>query len=231
MARRQDQVRLWNLELLVQEAGSAASLARKVGTSESYLSQIRRQLPTRKGTRRGIGDDLADKLERGMDKPLGWMDEPHFALDEAPAAQRIHGPAEKVTAGIYRRHPVITWDQAARWEALTESFDSGDAEAWLPCPVPCSRYTFVLQVEGESMAPRFLPGELIFVDPEVPARPGAFVIARPAQAPGPVLRQLDTEAGQSYLRALNPDWPERISVVAADTRIIGTVIFKGETLG
>ncbi|MEW8437582.1 MAG: hypothetical protein AB2689_05435 [Candidatus Thiodiazotropha taylori] len=31
----------------------------------------------KKGTLRGIGDDLAEKLEREMNKQEGWMDTPH----------------------------------------------------------------------------------------------------------------------------------------------------------
>jgi hypothetical protein len=63
MTRRHEQARLRNLELLISEAGSAAELARKAGTSPSYLSQVRRQLTTQTGTPRSLGDELADKLE------------------------------------------------------------------------------------------------------------------------------------------------------------------------
>ena len=76
MKRRHETVRLSNLELLVAEAGSAAALARLAHTSESYLSQIRNQLTTAKGTPRGVGDDLAAKLERGFH---------HARQDLAPA--------------------------------------------------------------------------------------------------------------------------------------------------
>ncbi len=71
MTRKQDKIRLQNLELLVAEAGSATKLAHIAGTNSSYLSQVRRQMPTQKGTPRGIGDDLAIKLEPGMGKPEG----------------------------------------------------------------------------------------------------------------------------------------------------------------
>jgi len=77
MMRVPDQIRLKNLELLIVEAGSAVKLARCVGTNSSYISQVRHQMPTKNGTPRGIGDDLAGKLEQGMAKHDGWMDEPH----------------------------------------------------------------------------------------------------------------------------------------------------------
>ena len=59
MKRKPEQIRLQNLELLIAEAGSAAKLARIAGTNSSYLSQVRNQMPTKKGTPRGVGDDLA----------------------------------------------------------------------------------------------------------------------------------------------------------------------------
>ena len=46
MSRRLAQIRLQNLETMIAEAGSALALARRAGTSPSYLSQVRRQMPT-----------------------------------------------------------------------------------------------------------------------------------------------------------------------------------------
>ena len=77
MKRLREQIRLNNLETLIAETGSAARVAQLAGTSESYLSQVRRNLPTQKGTPRKLGDELAARLEKGLGKPPGWMDEPH----------------------------------------------------------------------------------------------------------------------------------------------------------
>ena len=46
MARITEQIRLKNLELLIVEAGSATKLADLVDTNSSYISQVRRQMPT-----------------------------------------------------------------------------------------------------------------------------------------------------------------------------------------
>ena len=66
MTRKHIPIRLKNLETLIREAGSAVRLARAAGTNSSYLSQVRNQLPTKKGTPRAIGDDLASKLEAAV---------------------------------------------------------------------------------------------------------------------------------------------------------------------
>ena len=146
MKRRHETVRLSNLELLVAEAESAAALSRLAHTSESYLSQIRNQLTTAKGTPRGVGDDLAAKLELAMGKPNGWMDESHL-LATADLADYNAEPGTEPRS----LRPLISWVQAGEWTEIASAFALGDAEDLLPRPVRCSAETFVLRVRGESM--------------------------------------------------------------------------------
>jgi len=223
MKRRHETVRLSNLELLVAEAGSAAALARLASTSESYLSQIRNQLKTAKGTPRGVGDDLAAKLERAMGKPDGWMDEPHrVATDDRAQYNAEPGP------DVRGLHPLISWVQAGEWAEIAGNFELGDAEDLLPCPVRCSPDTFVLRVRGESMEPKFHDGDLIFVDPQVAAVSGRYVVARLEESHEATFKQLIVEEERQYLKALNPDWPHRIIEVNTKATICGVIVFKGE---
>jgi hypothetical protein len=64
---RQNQRRA-RLQQLVEEAGQAADLSRLSGTPNTHISAIL-------AGRRGIGDQLAAKLESVMGKPAGWMDQ------------------------------------------------------------------------------------------------------------------------------------------------------------
>jgi len=65
--------------------------------------------------------------------------------------------------------------------------------------------SFALMVLGDSMAPEFVEGEVIVVEPEGLARDGSFVIA---QVNGEwTFRQLVTADGAWALRALNPAYP------------------------
>lgn len=218
-------MRLSNLELLVAEAGSAAALARLANTSESYLSQIRNQLTTPKGTPRGVGDDLATKLERAMSKPNGWMDESHELVTEDQAIFNAEPGPE-----VRGLHPLISWVQAGGWVEIAGNFELGDAEDLLPCPVRCSRETFVLRVRGESMEPKFHDGDLIFVDPQVTTVSGRYVVVRLEDSHEATFKQLIIEEGRQYLKALNPDWPHRIIEVNTDATICGVVVFKGEVV-
>ena len=85
----------------------------------------------------------------------------------------------------------------------------------------------MLKVAGESMAPRFLDGEYIFVDPDEPAGSGSFVVVRRANDGAATFKQLLVEDGRRYLKAANPDWPEPIVEAAADAAVCGVVVFQG----
>ncbi len=222
MTRKHSPIRLKNLEILIREAGSAARLARAAETNSSYLSQVRNQLPTQKGTPRSIGDDLAAKLEAAMKKPPGWMDVDH----DTQAYGAGDGP------NLNNHHRLITWDQVGKnhGKNRVENESAPYVTELLICPVKCSEETFVLRVRGASMEPKFREGELIFVDPLAPVSHGKFVVVR-LEASGEVtFKQWIEEEGKQYLKTLNPDWPDRIIKVDRNTTVCGVIVFKGEAL-
>jgi len=67
--------RLRNLAILVQEFGTAAALAEKIGSDPAYLSQL---LNGWRG--RSLGTKLARRMELAAQKPSGWMDSQHPEL-------------------------------------------------------------------------------------------------------------------------------------------------------
>lgn len=74
-----------NFELLIREAGGVSKLAKRCGYNKAaYLYQVRAKTVRPNGQALQIGDRMAAKLEKGMNKPAGWMDFPHDA--DAPAA-------------------------------------------------------------------------------------------------------------------------------------------------
>lgn len=74
---------------------------------------------------------------------------------------------------------------------------------------------FALMVLGDSMAPEFLEGEVILIEPEGLATDGSFVLA---QLDGEwIFRQLARQASGWRLQALNPAYP------AADIPDLGAV--------
>ena len=81
---------------------------------------------------------------------------------------------------------------------------------------------FALMVLGDSMAPEFVEGEVIVVEPEGLATEGSFVVA---QHGGEwTMRQLARSKGGWELRPLNPSYPT--SAIPDLSPIRGVVIQK-----
>jgi len=81
---------------------------------------------------------------------------------------------------------------------------------------------FALRVLGDSMAPEFVEGEIVIIEPDGLAKDGSFVLAR--QADGWILRQLVAAGAGWLLRPLNPAYPER--PLPALSYVHGVVIQK-----
>jgi SOS-response transcriptional repressor LexA len=80
------------------------------------------------------------------------------------------------------------------------------------------------------MEPKFHDGDLIFVDPLVSAQSCRYVVVRLEHPQEATFKQLIVEGGRRYLKALNPDWPNRIIEMDSDATICGVVVFKGEVV-
>lgn len=77
------EIRRANLQRLARQAGGITAVARRVGTSENYLTQIAGGYTHGSGNPRAISDKMADRLEDAHALPRGWMDIPEGAIDEA----------------------------------------------------------------------------------------------------------------------------------------------------
>lgn len=129
---------------------------------------------------------------------------------------------EEVNLNPQGAFPLISWVQAGNWNEICLT-DLHEAD-YYPSPIKCSSQTFLLKVVGRSMAPVFNEGELIFVDPEVEAISGKYVIARLDDENQATFKQLIIEDGQKFLQAANPNWPTPIMPVNGNCTIVGVVI-------
>jgi len=64
---------------------------------------------------------------------------------------------------------------------------------------------YALRVIGDSMAPEFLDGHIIIVDPAMPPQHGAYVVID--YQGETTFRQLVIEGGKKFIRALNDVYP------------------------
>ena len=67
------QIRLLNMNYLIETVKSVDEFALLVDSPASYISQIRSDK-----TDKQVGDKLARKIETAFNKPLGWMDKLQF---------------------------------------------------------------------------------------------------------------------------------------------------------
>lgn len=78
-----------NLLLLIEEAGSMPRLEERTGITANYLRQIKNKNAIQNGKPKGIGDKIAAKLEDGMNKPRGWLDQVHTTAEEVPPSEGL----------------------------------------------------------------------------------------------------------------------------------------------
>jgi transcriptional regulator with XRE-family HTH domain len=93
------QIRAVNLRELLREIESStgssrgvlSELARRTTVPTSQISQVLNERLHTGGKARQIGDNTARKLERGMAKPLGWMDRLHGAPEAGKTKPPLPG--------------------------------------------------------------------------------------------------------------------------------------------
>lgn len=204
--------------------GWLAWLADALGRSESQISQILGKNPTR-----NIGNRLARDVEEMLKLPNGALD--NVRVGENPP---VYGGDNFEPAPAVRRVPLISWVKAGDWNDIVDNFAPGDAEEWMPCPVPCGPKTFVLTVRGVSMEDRFHDGDLIFVDPDARPQNRSFVVVRLDAKHEVTFKQLIVEGEppneRRYLKPYNPNWPEKIIEVTEHATIVGVVVFRGSRI-
>ena len=120
--------------------------------------------------------------------------------------------------------PLISWVQAGSWSELIDDFQPEDTDQYYPCPEKTSSLSFALKVVGESMLPDYVDGEIIYVDPEVEARNGSYVVVRQNNDSEVTFKKLIIEGSEKMLKAVNPDWPNPIINMLPDAKVCGVVV-------
>lgn len=215
-------IRLENLRLLIQEAGSQKKLAHQAGVNPAYLSQI-----LSKKTPRTMGDDVARRLERGMKKPHGWMDmlgDPAMVSGYRPRSpqQSALREVDDPRSG-YGRHrapegldegprfvasvPLVSWVTAGQWAEVVDNFHPGDADEWVDTTKRVGEGAFALRVRGDSMEPKCPDGAVIIVDPGQEPENGSLVVVRLEKDKEATFKKLVIDGGRRYLEPLNTRYP------------------------
>lgn len=141
--------------------------------------------------------------------------------------------ANTAEAGVgSTRIPLISSVQAGNLTAIMDDYSAGAAAEYLLTDLPVSKYTFALEIRGNSMLPEFKEGDRVIIDPEVRPQPGDFVAARTMDVhghPDATFKKYRprgvNERGEEVfeLAPLNDDYPS----LRSDTtplEIIGTMV-------
>lgn len=193
---------------------SQDGLAKQLGVTKGTISQWEQ------GRTTPSGENLYN-LARALGVSARWVLE---GGDSDADAANVEPSVEPVSLRT-KLVPEISWVAAGAWSEVCHVESDPDALNWYPCPVNASDSTFVLRVVGESMAPEYPPGRIIFVDPEREARSGDDVIASMTDTNEATFKRYIEEPGSGLmLKALNPDWKDPYIKINGNCRIVGVVI-------
>lgn len=212
------------LELLLQEFGGAAQVARESGTPKSHFSAL-------SNGARGLGDALAEKLETIYNKPPGWFDlpipsgsfidsadaPPLIDLENNPEYPAIRRVAFKLSAGAsgfgveYRDSDGAPIVFLRKWYA-----DNGFDPAAL----------FAVRVANGSMEPGLCDGDTVVVNTKS-VEPKDGVVFAVNYEGEMVIKRLVRDGGQWWLASDNPNqqrYPRKMC--DEHSSLIGEVVHK-----
>lgn len=217
--------------------GTQRAVAAKTGIASSTIGRIRR------GDVNATADNLR-AIAAAFGVPVSFLyDETDVhGLTRAERSAWVNNLIKTVPApidanvedgpDIRGRLPLISWVQAGNWAEVVDNFQVGDAEDWIPCPFNHGANSFVLRVVGESMfdpsGPKsYSDGEFIAVDPNREPTNRSMVVVRVDHDDRATFKQLLLDGeGTMMLRALNPNWPNRLITMPPGSQIVGVVIGK-----
>ncbi|HCM31836.1 MAG TPA: LexA family transcriptional repressor [Acinetobacter radioresistens] len=239
------EIRKQNLLILINDlvGGSQKNFALIVGTSPAYLSQIINGTIGRNGKPATVGTALARKIEKALHLPHGAMDQIQISAHEEDLETMQlfehqytweDDPETGIPSAIskfeYKKKnlvPVISWDQVVLVTEDKMDISEDKVLSWLPKNPDFAKYTYALKVKGISMSPNFLPDDLIYINPNIKdfnfKTDDLVIVSCTGQAEA-TFKKLIVEGNESYLQSINPNWPEPITRLADDCKIIGKVV-------
>lgn len=209
----------WAIERKQRRDGqkiTKAAIARVVGRSPAAVSYWFDDA-------NGIDAENARKVGEFLDVDPVWLETGEGNPERRRQASNVR-PGPEILGMI----PLISWVRAGEFCDSPDNFAPGDADRWLPCPVPHGPRTFALEVVGQSMDgdDGYREGEYIFVDPDQSEpRPNKDFIFKHTDGTS-TFKRLKQELDGWYLLALNPNWDPKFMKMPDGTHICGRVIYS-----
>lgn len=107
-----------------------------------------------------------------------------------------------------RKLPLITYAQAAQWDALSKDMDAIKTDEWPVTTMQLGPRSFALKMQGDSMTnpagyPSIPEGSLIFIDPDAEIEDGKIVVAKSDKSDTVAIKKLVLDFEDITLRSLN----------------------------
>lgn len=193
-------IRRKNLRALARSVGGVTKLSERLEKSQSQISHLISANPIK-----NIGDKFAAHVERVFEKPNGWLDHDHTGIEEEGAVYEVNSVRR-----LGYQVPIVTWQEAQQW-SLQPNPETKNYAHYLVTNSTVSPQAFALRVEGDSMEAAsgvsFCSGSIIVIDPELPAKNGAYVLAKQNMNSPVVFKQLIIDGNRRFLKPLNPRYP------------------------
>lgn len=161
------------------KTNAALSEALGEGFAPSYVSQLL-------SGHRGIGDEVATKIEDRLSLPRGWLDQ---------ADEKTH-PVDALRVTGARKVWVIGNGQGGLPDRIWEDggYPVGASDKFAEVATD-DQHAFVVCVRGDSMIPRYQPGEYALVEPSTAPEIEDDVLVRLASGETMLKRLLSRRAG------------------------------------
>lgn len=182
-----------------------SSLSKKAGKNHAYLQQF---------VRRGVPEELPEKVRGRLAELIRVPERELRAGGGEPALPGLPvavAPRNAMIGGPVQFGPTIPlYGQAAAGKDGRFILNGNRVADILAPPVLAGvRDAYAVYVVGESMEPRYFPGEAVFVNPRAPVRRGDFVVAQVAADEGEapfafIKRFVSRDARALRLEQLNP---------------------------
>jgi SOS-response transcriptional repressor LexA len=143
-----------------------------------------------------------------------------MGVDELPE-DRVKGTHNSRIYG-WTPVPLINWKQASIWEKFQSELRSQTWSDWASTDLTVSDSAFAIRVNGDAMAPTFIEGTILIIDPEVEANNRDYVIVASAGRESATFRQMLLDGDDQYLRAINNEF--RTMQVEKGNKIMGTLV-------
>lgn len=230
MIEQQKAVRELVQRMLAETGLSLTELARRAGVSSTTLTRF-----MNKDVKHTLSVSTLGKLSvaSGVSLPMGLALPGAATAAPRPAAGSLMVPRRGEMA---QDLPVYGTAQGANGEGAFIINMGGQVDRIRRPPgLTANRDAFAIYVEGDSMEPRFEPGETVVIDPNRPVRPGDDVVLllespEPGQPPQAYIKRLVRRGAERVLvRQYNP--PRQMEFPTAAVKRIFRVMRVGELLG